>query len=129
MTPQRIQRRRTRGWKMPPNTICVTRGTKWDNPFKGSNAVDLFRAWLLGTMPQLDWSMSQIHPGALFMHGPKLLARIEELRGKNLACWCAPGQPCHADVLLKIANKEQTNDRMPTIERRSSRQHQKQIGT
>jgi len=29
---------------------------------------------------------------------------IEPLRGKNLACWCRLDQPCHADVLLKIAN-------------------------
>ena len=26
-----------------------------------------------------------------------------ELKGKDLVCWCAP-QPCHADVLLEIAN-------------------------
>lgn len=29
----------------------------------------------------------------------------EALRGKNLACWCKPGEPCHADVLLEIANR------------------------
>lgn len=28
-----------------------------------------------------------------------------ELRGKDLACWCKPGAPCHADVLLEIANR------------------------
>ena len=27
-----------------------------------------------------------------------------DLRGRNLACWCAPGAPCHADVLLELAN-------------------------
>jgi hypothetical protein len=32
-------------------------------------------------------------------------ARLE-LAGKNLACWCKPGEPCHADVLLEIANAE-----------------------
>ena len=31
-------------------------------------------------------------------------ARIPELRGKNLACWCPLDQPCHADVLLELAN-------------------------
>jgi hypothetical protein len=30
---------------------------------------------------------------------------LAELRGKNLACWCAPGAPCHADVLLDLANR------------------------
>jgi hypothetical protein len=38
---------------------------------------------------------------------PNLRARIKrELRGKNLACWCEPGAPCHADVLMKVANQE-----------------------
>lgn len=36
-----------------------------------------------------------------------LLDDIDELRGKNLACWCKPGDPCHADILLRIANKPQ----------------------
>jgi hypothetical protein len=36
----------------------------------------------------------------------RLLAKLPEIRGKNLACWCAPGQPCHADVLLEMANRE-----------------------
>ena len=31
-------------------------------------------------------------------------AALAELRGKNLACWCKPGAPCHADVLLELAN-------------------------
>lgn len=34
--------------------------------------------------------------------------RLHDLRGKNLACWCPLDQPCHADVLLDIANKEPT---------------------
>jgi len=29
------------------------------------------------------------------------------LRGKDLACWCPLDQPCHADVLLELANGEQ----------------------
>ena len=28
------------------------------------------------------------------------------LAGVNLACWCEPGTPCHADTLLRIANEE-----------------------
>ncbi|WP_269062108.1 DUF4326 domain-containing protein [Salipiger marinus] len=31
---------------------------------------------------------------------------MPELRGRDLACWCPDG-PCHADVLLKIANEEE----------------------
>ena len=42
-------------------------------------------------------------------HGWRLVFTPERLRidlaGKNLACWCKPGEPCHADVLLEIANQ------------------------
>jgi hypothetical protein len=30
-----------------------------------------------------------------------------DLKGKNLACWCPLDQPCHADILLRIANAEE----------------------
>lgn len=30
---------------------------------------------------------------------------VEELRGKDLACWCPLDQPCHAEVLLELANQ------------------------
>jgi len=39
---------------------------------------------------------------------------IQDLKGKNLACWCKPGWPCHADVLLKIANRSDTAHRSLT---------------
>jgi hypothetical protein len=37
-------------------------------------------------------------------------AAREELRGRNLACWCAQGTPCHADVLIVIANPPKTEE-------------------
>jgi hypothetical protein len=43
---------------------------------------------------------------------PELVAALSELRGKTLACWCAP-KPCHGDVLVRLANgesDEQTGD-------------------
>lgn len=33
-----------------------------------------------------------------------LCAALPELRGHNLACWCRLDAPCHADVLLRLAN-------------------------
>jgi hypothetical protein len=87
--PVRIQRRRTKGWRMPPNTVCVTRGTQYGNPFIISKcggreeAIRRFRV--------------------LIEEG--LVSGIEKLRGKNLACFCPIDQPCHADVLLEIANR------------------------
>jgi len=96
--PIRIQRKRTKGWKMPPNTVYVGRPTKWGNPYKidcavgidtRADAVRLFRDMLKFGNPE-DYPLDDVI-GA-------------ELRGKNLACWCRLDQPCHADVLLELAN-------------------------
>lgn len=94
-TPHRVQRKRSKGWKMPPNTVSVTRPGKWGNPFRVGDfgirtAVDAaarYRQWLDG-----------------FVVGPTPPTDFSELRGKNLACFCHPSQACHADVLLEIAN-------------------------
>ena len=115
--PERIQRKRSKGWRMPENTVYVGRPTKWGNPWTLQAAIDykLFEhafcaviivkeleAWLKGT-----WSEKSEHLGMwkkLEKQREILLSSLPELRGKNLACWCTPGQPCHADVLLRLAN-------------------------
>lgn len=86
MTPERIQLRRTKGWKMPPNTVKVDRSTKWGNPFTNSNTgmIDPVMRFACEVVPLLD---------------------LSPLRGKNLACWCRIGADCHADVLLELANE------------------------
>lgn len=88
--PKRIQRKRSKGWRMPPDAIYVGRPTKWGNPFK---CADTFRWWLLTPRPAGD------------VERDRILADIAELRGKDLACWCKPGNSCHADTLLELANK------------------------
>lgn len=92
MNPQRIQRQRTKGWRMPAGAVYVGRPTKWGNRFGIDNtpgsragAVYLFRLWVAE-------------------HPEYAAAACAELAGKTLACWCPPGLPCHADVLLEIAN-------------------------
>lgn len=108
--PQRITLSRAKGWRMPPNTVRVDRSSKFGNPFRSDRpteavfkagaqtAADAFRLWL------------EQHP-ALANEMPSrravILASLNELRGKNLACWCRPGAPCHADVLLELANREE----------------------
>ena len=93
MKPVRIQRKRTKGWRMPPNTVCVTRPGKWGNPHKAGGefsvewAVIAFRAY---ANEQLRKNPNWLDP----------------LRGKNLACFCKIGDPCHADVLLELANPD-----------------------
>ncbi len=103
--PVRIQRKRTKGWKMPENTVYVGRKTKWGNPFRvgtstplhcnsADEAVTEYRVWITESP-----------------NGKRLRRDINELRGKNLACWCPLDQPCHADVLLEIANSPTPQDR------------------
>jgi hypothetical protein len=90
--PHRIQRKRSRGWKMPPNTIYVGRPTKWGNPFPVGNGVTAATAVAYYRSSQC-------------LHALIISFDLLKLRGKNLACWCALDQPCHADVLLELANE------------------------
>jgi len=97
MKPVRIQRKRTKGWRMPPNTVYVGRGSKWGNSFTVNDygretAVFLFRNYIG-------------HPNSPHGFKPE---DVMELRGKNLACWCPLDKPCHADVLLELANSVTT---------------------
>ena len=100
MTPQRIQRRRTKGWRMPENTVYVGRPGKWGNPWKpysdAQGAVDLYR-YAVTEQEVFLWKWEY---GAL----PSLEELRAELAGKDLVCWCPLDHPCHADVLLEIAN-------------------------
>ena len=89
MKPVRIQQKRRKGWRKPRNTICVSRPSKWGNPFNveeygRERAVAMYRDYLTNG------------------NGRKL--PIEALRGKNLGCFCALDQLCHADALLELAN-------------------------
>lgn len=93
--PVRVQRRRTKGWRMPPNTQAVDRSTAFGN-FQGvypyvtrTEAVRLSREWLMADTEEA--------------RNYRVWYRAE-LRGWNLACWCPLDQPCHGDVLLEIAN-------------------------
>lgn len=91
--PRRIQRKRVKGWKMPPNTVYVGRGSVWGNPHRAPTSDAVGRAYAVVQFRQYCPKQSDLASAA---------RRI--LRGKNLACWCAINQPCHADVLLEIAN-------------------------
>ena len=110
-TPIRIQRKRTKGWRMPPNTVYVGRGSPFGNPFNAAQIAVCYGhkgypmpLIPLRVAPSLDrcLDMYQGYLRGLLLADPKYLDR---LRGKNLACWCPLDRPCHADVLLEIANR------------------------
>jgi hypothetical protein len=150
--PERIQRKRTKGWRMPEGAVYVGRGSKWGNPFgplktqralarvpavehadreweyegrisadgmrhdffhpggkvtvchvrymTASEVVECYRSLLTG---EARWPIDFRHNGNYYPHGKD----IAELAGRDLACWCPLDQPCHADVLLEIANAEE----------------------
>ena len=102
-TPQRIQLRRSKGWRMPENTVKVDRTTKWGNPFAVGKPGGAYTAMVVDRRHAYLLFKSIAHANE------KLVAAArDELRGKNLACWCPKNDPyedcCHAAVLLEIAN-------------------------
>ncbi len=113
MSPSRIQLSRKKGWRKPEGAVVVARPSMWGNPFsvrglreigfRGSDAglsvivVNAFTDWLQG-------SDRECFGAAYQDQRARILLRLHELRGRDLACWCPPGCPCHADVLLELAN-------------------------
>ena len=96
MKPVRIQRKRTKGWRMPPSTVYVGRPTKWGNPYMVGDHEGCSLMTLEDVLRR-------------YRHLIEAPGRCEsvrrELRGKNLACWCPLDRECHADFLLQIANQ------------------------
>jgi Domain of unknown function (DUF4326) len=89
--PQRIQRKRTKGWRRPQDAIYVGRPSRWGNPYHVG--VD-------GTA-EACVRLFESH----YAHDADYQAAVcAALAGKDLACWCPPGAWCHGDVLLRWAN-------------------------
>lgn len=107
--PDRIQLSRAKGWRMPPDTVKVDRSTRWGNPFKIGVCICSGQG--------LDYTEEKIITAAQAVQAFQEMLQLQvrafpteaeirrHLRGKNLACWCKPGTPCHADVLLDLANR------------------------
>ena len=126
--PIRVQRRRSKGWRTP---LCgcgcgeparyVGRGSRWGNPVRVTRwrdaadgvwvySVDLPTGETVGTWgPEFGFN-PEAHAHRIAVehyiasHIPT--TELRPLCGHDLACWCPPGLPCHADVLLTIANRE-----------------------
>jgi hypothetical protein len=98
--PLRLQLSREAGFDLQAYSIAmnglpavnVARPSRWGNPFKvgidgdAAECVRLYREFCLGEIN-------------------RHLIGLGDLRWRNLACWCAPDAPCHADVLLELANR------------------------
>lgn len=102
--PKRIQRKVTKGWRLPGNTVYVGRGTVWENPFipgvdgTPEECLEKHKEFM---MPYTHQSQNGLEE---FIISSAFLESVEYLRGKNLACWCKPEEPCHGDFLLEVAN-------------------------
>jgi hypothetical protein len=113
MAPKRIQRKRDKGWRMPAGTRYVGRPTIYGNPFIYGErgrllAVDMFEKWIgHDTLDPRGWGPDLI---VAHTHLKAALAR-GDLAGWDLACWCPLDRPCHADVLLRLANPDLTEEK------------------
>ncbi len=121
--PIRIQRRRTKGWRMPESTVYVGRGSKWGNPYvidrlgpRAAFFVEDSFAWSgceAGgkAFHRKEWAQQyavdrfrEYVTTSPFRTEEWFAELRAELGGKNLACWCRAGTPCHVDTLLALAN-------------------------
>lgn len=117
--PKRIQRKRSKGWRMPPGAVYVGRPTIWGNPFQPYSTV-VMSADVLGlslAMGSLVWinvlggescqAWYRVHLEAICNRDEIVRRRmLDPLRGQDLACWCPLDWPwCHAEVLLEMANR------------------------
>jgi hypothetical protein len=121
--PVRLQLSRRKGFSLQALSIAtnglaavnVARPSMWGNPWRAKEAqsagyadgqkmaVYAFRCWLAGDPA---WKT-----GDPDVSRDLILCNTPSLHGRNLACWCKPGEPCHADVLLELANPTPSGDR------------------
>lgn len=136
MTPIRIQRRRTKGWRAPDGALYVGRGSRWGNPCTqirtpALDGSEWEREGRLGKTSGMRHGF--VHPDktvtshlvldatreqavAMFRDWLVLVpglaeAARAELAGRDLMCWCPLDEPCHADVLLAAANSTEAVQR------------------
>ncbi len=120
--PVRLQLSRSKGFNLQHNSVAanglpainVARPSRYGNPVTQQDFIDLQKIWKeMGHKPiEGTWQQHAVRCFDAWLGGeigemgkPPTAAEIRrDLKGRNLACWCKPGDPCHADVLLEIAN-------------------------
>lgn len=112
-TPKRIQRRRTAGWRMPEGAVYVGRPTKWGNPYRWNDYQDVGHdyegePYAVSAADRRRFAVvdftSVVKYGIGSFDYPSRDEIWCELAGRDLVCWCPLDSPCHADVLLELAN-------------------------
>jgi hypothetical protein len=118
--PKRIQLSRARGWRLPEGAVVVSRPTYWGNPFKVKEKVKndsplwpYVKPTLGADLPGFQITQASFLRveavvaaySAWIIEQPGLMVRLDdELAGRDLGCWCKLTEPCHADILLALAN-------------------------
>lgn len=119
--PRRIQLRRTPGWRKPVGAVVVARPSRWGNPFRiERDECDAPAGGLCWTVTdgriervhigtetearETAVEFYELHTGPMGDHELDPAEVRAALAGRDLCCWCPLDQPCHADVLLAIAN-------------------------
>ena len=88
--PHRIHRSGKKGWQAPTNSVYAGRPTIWGDPF---------------TTGPLTERITEYKSYITLLADKRLATSdLQSLRGKGLTCWCPPNPPCHADILLELAN-------------------------
>lgn len=107
MTPKRIQRKRTAGWRMPKGAVYVGRPAGWGSPFRAGEPYrfnNINGSTLIGIVPRDRERLAYLFDQYINTRRDLWPQIRAELCGKDLACWCPLDEPCHADSLLRIAN-------------------------
>lgn len=108
--PQRIQRERTKGWRMPEGAVYVGRPSGWGNPFTvgGVFRFETLNGTFVGVVKHKAHAYEMFREYVLYSDSENGRARRDMIRsdlaGRDLACWCPLDHACHADVLLVLAN-------------------------
>lgn len=116
--PQRIQRSRKKGWKLPENTVSVSRPSKWSNPYKIGSDLCLLPLVVLNRLKLTEDEQEggkvtrkiALEAYRIYLTcsawGKIVLEDAQKhLRGKDLACFCKVGEQCHGDILIELCNE------------------------
>jgi hypothetical protein len=112
--PVRLQRRRTKGSRLPAGTRCVDRTTSFGNPFRVDRPTVMIRD-AAGVEHRVDRVLTVAEAIQQYRrhHGygwdlerwAAFTTKVRrELSGQNIACYCRPDALCHGNDLLAIAN-------------------------